>query len=134
VWRSRSSRDAAIASSPPRASFGRRPTCASLGAAEIIDRNTLSQTRQASSERALGRRGSIRSAATRSPTRARRRLPKAWWPRAGSRRGWIFRDGGALHPARNTLRGINSVYAVRESVPRAWELLSRELDPRRWNR
>ena len=28
-----------------------------------------------------------------------------------------------------TLRGINSVYAVREKRERAWELLSRELDP-----
>ena len=28
-----------------------------------------------------------------------------------------------------TLRGINSVYAAREKRERAWELLSRELDP-----
>ena len=101
----------------------------SLGAAEIIDRNVLSQPgKPLQKERWAAVVDSVGShtLANACAQTASEGVVAA----CGLAQGMDFPVTVAPFILRGvTLRGINSVYAAREKRERAWELLSRELDP-----
>ncbi len=101
----------------------------SLGAAEIIDRNTLSQPGKPLQKERWG--GVVDSVGSHTLANACAQTASEGVVAAcGLAQGMDFPVTVAPFILRGiTLRGINSVYAVREKRERAWELLSRELDP-----
>ena len=124
-------RAAATASSPRPARLGEEAYLKALGAAEVIDRKTLSRAGQAAAEGALGRAWSTRSAATRSPTPARRRWPRACVDRVRARAGHGL--PGEVAPfilrGRHARRRQQRDGAARAPRARPGARLARELDP-----
>ncbi len=88
IGAAREARPRVVACATGKASEARLPD-ASSALAHVIDRAELAARRQAAAEGALGRASSTRSAATRWPTRWRRRATAAWsrpaaWRRAAT--------------------------------------------------
>jgi acrylyl-CoA reductase (NADPH) len=100
-----------------------------LGAAEIIDRNVLSQPGKPLQKERWG--GVVDSVGSHTLANACAQTASEGVVAAcGLAQGMDFPVTVAPFILRGiTLRGINSVYAAREKRERAWELLARELDP-----